>query len=529
MACRVLTLLATVFLPVAKTIAADTAPATVARFFVQEYRVEGVHAVSPAEVEEAVYPFLGPERTPEDVELARLAVEALYRKKGYQAAFVQVPAQDASSGVVTIAVTEGVVGRTRVIGSRYSQPNRLKADAPSLTEGKVLDFNALSRDVARLNQVADRRVTPEFKPGAEAGTIDVDLKVDEAKPPLSANVELNNRNSANTSDLRLNGGVSYGNLLQRGHIAGLTFQLAPEDLDDAKVFSAYYLFRPQAVDFLTLQLLATRQESDVSTIGGSAVSGRGSTYGGRAIFALPGGDTTFFHTASAGLDFKHLDQTLSAGGSVSRAPVDYATLPLAYGATWLGKTGSTELSLSPTLGLRPLGADERDFATRRVASSGSFACLRADLSRDQKLPAGFSILLRAQAQFSSQALVDSEQFSAGGVDTVRGYHESEVAGDDAFAGSIEFRSPSFLPPSASSTAPKTEWRVHTFVEGARVYLHDTLPDQDSRFNLIGVGFGTRLLLRERFTGSIDAGWPLRDAGETEARDLRVNFSIGASY
>ncbi len=523
-------MLATALVFAPESDAAAGAAASATRFFVREYRVEGVHAVSPGEIEEAVYPFLGPERTADDVELARLAVEDLYRKKGYQAAFVQVPAQDASSGVVSILVTEGVVGRTRVTGSRYSRPDRLKEDAPSLAEGQPLDFNALSQDIARLNQVADRRVTPEFKPGAEAGAIDVDLKVDEAKPPLSAHVELNNRNSADTTDLRLNGGVGYGNLFQRGHTAGLTFQIAPEDLDDAKVFSGYYLFRPRAVDFLTLQLIATRQESDVSTLGGGAVAGRGSTYGGRAIFALPGGDQAFFHTASAGLDVKHLDQTLSAGGSDSRAPIDYATLPLSYGATWIGKTGSTELSLAPTLGLRPLGADENDFATRRVASSGSFAYLRADLSRDQKLPAGFSLLLRGQAQFSGQALVDSEQFSAGGADTVRGYYESEIAGDDALAGTVELRSPSLLgAPAAGSSAPKNDWRIHAFVEGAHVTLHDALPEQDSRFDLLGVGFGTRVLLRDRFTGSIDAGWPLRDAGETQARDLRVNFSVGASY
>lgn len=497
------------------------------RFFIQEFRVEGVRSVASEEIEETVYPFLGPERDADDVELARLAVEALYRSKGYQAAFVQVPEQDAADGVIRIVVTEGVVGRVSVRGSRYSSPVGLKQDAPSLAEGQPLDFTQIARDVARLNQVADRRVTPEFKAGAEPGRIDVDLRVEEAKPPLHANVELNNRNSANTSALRLNGGVSYGNLFQRGHTLGLNFQVAPENLDDAKVFSGYYLLRPAGSDFLTLQLLATKQASDVSTLGGGAVSGRGDTIGGRAIFALPGGDA-FFQTISAGIDFKHLEQDLTAGSSVSSAPIDYAVLALSYGATWLARSGSTtELSLSPSLGLRGFGGDEREFDTRRFGASGSFAHLRGELARTQKLPSSFELYVRGQFQLSSQPLVDSEQFSGGGIDTVRGYYESEVSGDDGAVGTAELRSPSLLAPLGVSSWG--EWRVHAFVDAGHLSIQQPLPGQAHRFDLLGVGFGTRVQLRKNFTGSIDAGWPLLEAGQTEVGDLRVNFSVGATY
>ena len=50
---------------------------------------------------------------------------------------------------------------------------------------------------------------------------------------------LNNRYSSNTTPLRLDGGLSYANLFQLGHTAGLNFQLAPENVHDAEVFSGY--------------------------------------------------------------------------------------------------------------------------------------------------------------------------------------------------------------------------------------------------------------------------------------------------
>jgi hemolysin activation/secretion protein len=506
--------------------AAPAASTATARFLIQEFRVEGVHTLKSGEIEEAVYPFLGPERTADDVERARVAIEALYRAKGYQATFVQVPAQDAANGVVAINVTEGVISRTRVRGSRYSSPTQLKQDVPSLAEGQPLNFNHIARELARLNQVPERQITPEIKAGAEPGSLEVDLKVEEAKPPLAANVELNNRNSANTSSLRLNAGASYGNLWQRGHTLGFSYQTAPEQPADSKVMSGYYLFRPAGVENLTLQLLATKQESDVSTLGGSAVAGRGTTLGTRAIFALPG-DESFYHTLAAGLDHKQLDQDLVTGTSVSRAPVQYYAVSFNYSATWLTATGSTEFNLTPTLSLRGQGSDDTDFGTRRNGASGSFAYLRGELARTQQLPFGFDLYLRGQAQVAGQPLIDSEQFSGGGLDTVRGYFESEVAGDDAVAGTVELRSPPLLP--LFKATKLGDWRVHGFVDASQLVIQQPLPAQTARFNLIGAGFGTRLKLKDHFTGSLDAGWPLLDEGQTTAGELRVNFSLGASY
>ena len=63
------------------------------RIYIQKYRVQGAHLLTKLEVEEAVYPYLGPERTSEDVDQARAALEKAYQAKGYQTVSVQVPPQ----------------------------------------------------------------------------------------------------------------------------------------------------------------------------------------------------------------------------------------------------------------------------------------------------------------------------------------------------------------------------------------------------------------------------------------------------
>jgi len=90
------------------------------RFFIREYRVVGGgHLLPQIDVEAAVYPYLGPYRTTDDVEQARGALEQVYRDKGYQTVTVQIPPQQVKSGIIELQVMLGEVERLRVHGSRY--------------------------------------------------------------------------------------------------------------------------------------------------------------------------------------------------------------------------------------------------------------------------------------------------------------------------------------------------------------------------------------------------------------------------
>ena len=84
----------------AADIAPEAAAPSVRPFFIREYRVRGVKILTPVEVEEAVTPFLGPQRTVDDVEQARAALEKIYHDKGYQTVSIQVPQQQGRGGVV---------------------------------------------------------------------------------------------------------------------------------------------------------------------------------------------------------------------------------------------------------------------------------------------------------------------------------------------------------------------------------------------------------------------------------------------
>ena len=56
------------------------------------------------------------------------------------------------------------------------------------------------------------------------------------------------------------------------------------------------------------------------------------------------------------------------------------------------------------------------------------------MSHTHELPEGFQLFGKMQGQVADGPLVSSEQFSIGGLDTVRGYLESEALGDNGVVG-----------------------------------------------------------------------------------------------
>jgi hemolysin activation/secretion protein len=486
-----------------------------------EFRVEGVDHLSLAEVEAAVGKFMGPGRTLEDVENARLALEKAYSDKGFQSVSVAVPPQTVRDGVVVLRATEGKVGRLRVRGARWFTLSEIKKEAPSVAEGSVPNFNDIVTDIATLNQLPDRRVTPALRAGSLPGTIDVDLNVQDHLP-LHGSVEFNNRYSANTTRQRLNGTLRYDNLWQQGHSLDLSVQTAPDRLSDGIVFAATYLARFLGTPWFSLTGNAIIQDSDISTLGGATVVGRGRIFGARATFTLPS-TPTFFHTLTTGIDYKHFGKELS--NDQFAAPIVYWPLTAQYSAALTSETSQTQFGGNLVLGTRGLGTGDGNFDARRYQASANFIYLRADFSRTQELGA-FQLSGRVQGQYSADPLVPSEQLTAGGAESVRGYQEAQAAGDFGVVGSVELRSPSLGLLFGSWI---TDWRVHVFADGARVAIHLPLPEQQRIFILTSAGGGSRLRLFDHLAGSFDLGVPLHSVGDTQSGRPRGHFRLIAEF
>ena len=503
---------------------APTALSQLGNLYVREYRVRGNHLLKAVEIEEAVYPFMGPGRGEQDIEGARQALEKVYKAKGYQSVGVQVPAQTGGRGVIYLEVVEAPVGRLRVKGSRYFLPSKIKEQAPSMKEGTVPNFDEISKDIVALNRWRDRKITPELRAGVVPGTVDIDLKVED-KLPLYGSLEINNQHNANTVPLRLSGSLSYGNLWQLGHTLGASFQLAPEKTTDSAVYSAFYQAPVPNLEGLSIMLTGTVQDSNIATLGGTAVIGKGQIFGLRLMKTLPA-KQGYFQSISFGMDYKNFIQDVTSGGVLNSAPIQYYPFNLAYSLSRVGDRTYTEFNAAITWHLSGMGGSQGKFAARRFGATDNFFYFRGDLSHTRDVADGFQLYTRVQGQATSDALINTEQTSGGGFNTARGYLIATRLGDSGIFGTLEFRSPNFL---GTAKDRENQWRVYAFLEGGKLYANHTLPAEKRSYDLASAGFGSRIRYLNHVTGSVDLAMPLVTQPNALAHDLFLLFRLGMDF
>jgi hemolysin activation/secretion protein len=511
-------LLAALCCLLAATIAfAQPKPAAEPSFDVLEYVVHGNTVLSPAAIQRAVYPHLGRAKTIRDVESARAALEQAYRDAGYATVIVDIPVQKVDAGVVRLIATEGRVERTVVRGSRYYSQGRILESAPQ--PGEVPFFPELQKGLVALNRSADRRVTPVLRAGSLPATTEIELKVAD-QLPLHGNVELNNRQSVNTTSTRLNGALRYENLWQRDHAAGIVGQITPEDTDEVRVLFLTYSVPLDAGG--SLYGYYVRSDSNVAALGALTVLGKGEIYGLRWGIPLePVGRLS--HQLTLGWDLKDFDEFVAqAGAPPLSTPITYQPLSFDWAASYLSRRSSTQASLGAVLLLRSL-AEQSEFADKRFRAESNFFVLRWDLQRTQALGKDYSLYLRFDGQYSGEPLVSNEQFFAGGAQSVRGYLESEALGDVGLHGTLELRSTSLHALAGADWL--REARGFAFLDGARVTLRQPLPGQVGRTTLASGGLGLRLRAARGLEGQLTFAWPFRGTANTPEEELRTLFSI----
>jgi hemolysin activation/secretion protein len=514
--------LALLFVAAAAHAQAAPPDAPVPRFAILEFIVNGNTVLTADVIERAVYPFLGDGRSIDDVEAARSALERAYRDRGYGTVGVDIPEQRADSGVIELLVLEGRVSRLRVNGARYYSQGYILEKVPSSAEGSVPQFGQLQAELGVVNRSADRRVSPVLRPGRTPGTTEVDLQVED-RLPLHGSLELNNHASPNTSQTRLLGSLRYDNLWQRDHSLSLQVQASPEKTDEVRIFSTTYALPTGAVNQNTLNLSYLYSDSTVATgVGSTTVFGKGSIYGLRQNLILDLSETRY-HALTLGLDYKDMRETIEvAPGSGIPTPIRYLPLTASYtGSEGDEKGGRWQFGAGLVAGLRGLVNRDQQFADKRYRASGSFAVLKLDVGREQKLPGNLDLASRLQLHLSGRPLISNEQFVSGGADSVRGYLESAAAGDQGLRSSLEVR-------TANLAAPQAQWftnvKAHVFFEGAALELIDPLLGQTWRFRLLGAGMGLRVKAQPGGSLSLDLAWPLLKLGNSERGKLRLHAS-----
>jgi hemolysin activation/secretion protein len=208
--------------------------------------------------------------------------------------------------------------------------------------------------------------------------------------------------------------------------------------------------------------------------------------------------------------------------------LDYLPLSFRYDGSVRDSRGVTTFGVGISFNAWYSGSQSNlDQVSGSAKSTGNWVTLTPSLSRDFIFHTNWTLSMRLDGQIASEPLISNEQFGAGGVNSVRGYHEGEVFGDDGWHVSIEQKTPAVLIGAIGRTQPLSV-RGSIFMDYAETYLLDP-QGRPGRTPLWGVGFGTVASIGTTWEARLLFSLPLETAGSTEHYHPRFNFALSGQF
>lgn len=503
-------------------------PRQVITFDIRRIVVEGNTLLSDELVSKVLDEFTGQDKNADDAEKAREKLEGLYHREGYPTVLVNIPEQTVDEGIITLQVIESRIGKVRVTGNQYFTLKSIMRHLPSFRKGEILHIPSVQADLNKTNSNPDLKVTPVLMAGREPGTTDVELKVKD-QLPFHGSIELSNRSSHDTTDLRLNSIIGYHNLWQKEHSISLQYQIFPEKTEEAEVIAGSYVFPAPWDDDHRVALYGIWSDSETAFGEGFQVVGKGNIFGARYVVPLPV-YKTYAHNITIGIDYKDFEEMLgfqSEKVGTTKTPITYLPLSFSYSASLPDQTGFTQFSAGANMALRGIVTDQREFEDKRYKALGNYLYVTAGIERIQRLPAGMSLFLKLDGQLANQPLISNEQYSAGGMESVRGYKESEELGDNAIHGTIELRAPDLA--GIFDLQGKFSFTSYLFYDAAELSTKDPLPEEDRSVVIDGAGAGVRGYVTRYIEYGFDCATALADTDRTEKGDTLVYFRVKCEF
>ncbi|MFZ0930724.1 MAG: POTRA domain-containing protein [Syntrophobacteraceae bacterium] len=508
-------------------------PAQELTFPIAAFLVEGNTLLPPEVVQDTLEGMIGPDKKAADVETARDTLEKLYHSKGYPTVLVSIPEQRVQEGIIRLDVTESKVAKVATVGNRYITAEKILRGLPSMEPGGILYTPEVQKEISKANENADVKVTPSLSPGAEAGTVDVDLNVED-KLPLHATLEVSNRNSPDTTPLRLNAVVHYDNFWQMDHSISLQYQTSPEDPSQVEVGAAAYSMPAPWNASQTILLSGIWNSSNTAFGEGFTTVGNGHMFGMRYVMPLPG-FTDYTHNLIIGVDYKdfrnvslQLANVPSSQSSAENPPVTYFPLSFVYTSFLSDPRGMTQFSAGLNMAFRGFISDEKAFAQNRFDAKGNYLYATGGVERTQDLIAGTKVHVKMDGQVSDAPLINNEQYAGGGLQNVRGYYETDALGDSAVHCTVELLAPE-MAASHGVCDGKLQSTPFVFFDRAHLFVLDALPEQQNVFDLTGTGVGVRGLYDKCLEYETCWATALSGTEHTKAGDNKVQFRVKYLY
>ena len=490
-----------------------------ARVRVKRVEVLGSTVFSSKDLAEVVAPFVGKELSFEQLLELRTAVTNLYTSKGHTTSGAFLPPQDFSSGAIQVQVVEGelekieIQGQGRLRKSYVLSRIRLAAKTP-------LNIHRLEEALQLLQlDPLFSLVQAELTAGTGLGRSILVLNLKEA-PPLHSALIVENREPPSVGEIGGTAALSHNNVLGLGD--RLSAEVGPITEGVTSYNIGYAIPLNARNGTLGFRYSNGRNRVIDQFFAPVDINGRAQTYS--ISFRQPISRTpTSEFALGLSVDWRQSRTFLFDDEPFSFVPGpekgESKVTVLRFSQDWVNRSPNRVLAARSqfSFGLGLLGATSND-----AAPDGQFFSWLGQAqwvqALNEKKDAVF--VARAAAQLTPDSLLPLEQFSIGGIDTVRGYRENQRVGDNGIIGSAELRFPIVRDPDGFGLL-----QIVPFIDVGTIWSNNGASADSS--TLVSTGLGLRWQLSSRFSASLDWGIPLisiDDQGDS-LQDNGISFSI----
>ncbi len=399
-------------------------PATELSFEVKEIRVTDSQILTDEEIQEAVrFKGAGVSNVSE-LQAMVDRLNALYVKKGIPTAQAVLPPQTVKDGIVYIRLIEGTFGKVEISGNRRISEKTIR-DRIRATPGILVNVDRLRDDLLRYNSTNVYQIRAELVPGEEEGTSDLYLTLEEKENPLTSFFFVDNAGQSESGRTRLGMYNEY-----RG-IGGRDAALAVMPLWTQGIWGGS-VFYDTPIGTRGTRMSVSYSRNLVNIIHG--------------VFR----NRLKANSNDLGLSISHPLRT------TSRIKTDiflethkkwsastYSGLPYADDETKTVKFGISQRSFDRRglwFFMGSVTGYDSDDNRQHKEKNGSY--YSAFLMRRQNLPKDQYLSLRFVGQYTAHKdLPTTEQFTLGGISTIRGFQEGVLSGDKGWLASFEYGFP----------------------------------------------------------------------------------------
>ncbi|MBM30821.1 MAG: hypothetical protein CMD77_07915 [Gammaproteobacteria bacterium] len=416
------------------------------KLVVNEIRFDGNGVYSDEELRDVISVDLSKPLSTEDLEAIRKAVSRFYFNNGYVNSGAMIGEQDLSKGVLTVSVVEGALDKINVMGTGWLRPGYVEKRIRSgvKTPLSMEDLKRSLEFVRRDEKI--RKINTALLPGDELGQSHLDVIVTENKL-FDAGIGISNRRPPSVGAEEAEVYLGTRNLTSLGDTLRLNYTFTDEGMDE--------------VDFDGADNYAVSYSLPLHTSGTSLELG---TVKSDYVILEEPFDTLNIESdtqmVSVGIrqpiynDLKHefsvslkgerrQSETMVSGMpfSISPGSTDGMTriAALRFSPEYVYRSSKRVIAVRTTLSF---GLDTQDPVLDESYMGPEFFSWLTQASWVEAIGSSENLFaLKSYYQHTDERLISMEQFSLGGMNTIRGYRENQVIRDNAFSISPEVRIP----------------------------------------------------------------------------------------